>query len=545
MKNQNLHNIETDERAFFRYLTLFFLSFFALCVAMGWLNQLAPVSFWSRRLALPIALIGAVALTMVLCRTQKRILTPVVGMLLFALLMYVSSRYLDFSWDGLAYHQRAVIALLKGANFLSVAEPTGDIWVDNYAKATWFYGATLVSWFGRSEFGSSYHFILSSAAASYLYLFCRWLGRGRVLSTALALIAFFNPVTIAQWFTYYNDAAIGALGLLLFLSAVMLAHENRLSDQVVFLVSAILVVNVKASGVILAGTAFLYLGIATLAQSRNLLISAKKVGVQFAVFLVLGMGGLGYSPYVQNMVHERHVFYPLAGERVVDIITPNAPYGFPQQNRFYNLFLSLFSKSADMVAADIEKKPSLKVPGIIYEGEIDEFWKADVRIGGFGPLYSLAFVLSLLAGMVLRIDWKIAGPLFFMIGLAIIINPYSWWARYNPTIWILPLIPIITMRGARIGIGLAVPLLVVVVMAINAGLLVRKWVELYPLVNHQVRAAAQVLHGKKLKIYQGPFASDLLIERLGLTGEVVDGGYYKNNKENFILLTTGIEYERE
>lgn len=544
MKKSTPSLLNSNECVFFRYLSLFLLLFFAYCVVLGWLNQVTPVEFWTRRLAAPIALIASVASAVALCGIGKRVVPPLVGLLVLALLLYVSTLSLDFSWDGLAYHQRAVIALLKGADFLSVAEPTGDLWVDNYAKATWFYGATLVSWFGFPEVGASYHFVLGGAAASYLYFFCRWAGRGRILALLLAAIAFLNPVFIAQWFTYYSDAALGAFGILLFLATVLVVRENRLVDRVIFLVSAVLVVNVKASGVILAGAAFLYFGIAILVQTRSPLIAIKKVGAPFAAFLVLAVGVLGYSPYIQNLTHGRHIFYPLMGENSADIMTANSPYGFMQKNRINTLFLSVFSRSEDLLAATSTKTPTLKVPGRIYKGEIEEFWRVDVRIGGFGPLYSLAFILGLMSFLVLRLDWKVAGGLTFMVIVAVAVNPYSWWARYSPILWLFPIIPLIGMRGARFKLALLAPVLLVLAMAINIGMLIKNWLTVYPPLNAHVKHTAQSLQGEKLRVYQGPFASDMLLDRLGLHYEKVDRQYYENNKEKFSSLATGIEFEK-
>lgn len=545
MKKNAISLLDSNEGVFSRYLAFSLLAFFTACVAIGWLNQLAPVGAWSRQLAFPIALVASIIASVTLCGTRKNLVPPLAGTLILALLLYISTLSLDFSWDGLAYHQRAVIALLKGADFLSAAAPTGDLWVDNYAKATWFYGATMVSWFERTEFGASYHFVLAGAAASYLYGFCRWAGRGRGLALALALIVFFNPITIVQWFTYYNDAALGTLGVLLIVSTILVTREARFLDKVIFIASAVLVVNVKASGIILVGVAFLYFGLACLLSTRNIITAFKKVGVPFAVFFIVGIGLLGYSPYVQNVTHDRHVFYPLMGKNSVDVMTVNWPYGFSEKNRFHALFISIFSKSEDLSIAISERTPTLKVPGVVYSEEITEFWRADTRIGGFGPLYSLALVLGLLCFLVVRMDWRVAGPLVFMVLLAVIINPYAWWARYAPVLWIFPIIPLITISGVRFWRVRFVPVMLIVVMYVNIGLLVWNWLSFYPSLNLHVKTAAQALQDKHLKIYQGVFASDLLIDRLGLQYEKVGQEYYEKNKEKFHRLATGIEYEQE
>lgn len=545
MKTNSKQFLTTDECALTFYLAIFFLFFFAWCTALGWVNQVTPVASWSRLMAFPMAVIGSMAVALAVSGTRKDAAPPLAGLLVLAGLLYASSWFMDLSWDGLGYHQRAVIAILKGVSFLSTAEPVGDLWVDNYAKATWFYGATLISWFGRTEFGASYHFVLAAAALFYMYGFCREVGRGRVLSSIVVIIAFCNPVTLAQWFTYYNDAALGSLGILLIFSAILVAREDRRLDRVVFVASAVLAVNVKASGIILVGAAFLYLGLAVLWQSQSFLTSLRKIGLPLTLFCGLGIGVLGYSPYIQNLSQGRHIFYPLMGVNSADIMTENSPHGFPEKNRFHALFLSVFSKSEDLLAAVSEEVPTLKIPGRVSVNEITEFWRTDLRIGGFGPLYSLVFVLGLLSFLALRLDWRVAGPLTFMVVVGVAVNPYAWWARYSPILWIFPLIPLITMRGARFRMGTLVPALLVLAMAVNIGMLLWSWARVHPPTNFYLKGVAQSMEGKTLKIYQGRFASDLLIESLGFKYEKVSKEYYERNKGKFVDLIIGISYERD
>lgn len=82
-------------------------------------------------------------------------------------------------------------------------------------------------------------------------------------------------------------------------------------------------------------------------------------------------------------------------------------------------------------------------------------------------------------------------------------------------------------------------------MAINIVLVMQTWIQTYVVADANVKRAALALQGKKLKVYQSYFASDMLIERLGLKFEAVDKKYYELNKDKFIDLTTGISYERD
>ncbi|MFP3334492.1 hypothetical protein SB761_27760, partial [Pseudomonas sp. SIMBA_064] len=87
--------------------------------------------------------------------------------------------------------------------------------------------------------------------------------------------------------------------------------------------------------------------------------------------------------------------------------------------------------------------------------------------------------------------------------------------------------------------------LLVLAMATNIGMLLWNWIHVHPPTNAYLKGVAQSLQGKKLKIYQGIFASDLLIESLGMEYEKVDKEYYEKNKGKFFDLIVGISYERD
>src|SRR5262249_34674710 len=127
---------------------------------------------------------------------------------------------------------------------------------------------------------------------------------------------------------------------------------------------------------------------------------------------------------------------------------------------------SLFSKS-EVLAIPFK----LKLPFTFSRDEIRAFAFPDVRLGGFGPLFSGAIVLGVAILVVLfwKYRWRLMGAahLFVLMGLVLISAvcvQENWFARYVPQVWILPLIAtilalLITRHWLSRGLALAMLLL--------------------------------------------------------------------------------------
>ena len=74
----------------------------------------------------------------------------------------ISSAFYDVSWDGQAYHQKAIYYLANNWNPYQVK--IGDLWVDHYAKGSWIYAASIYKLMGHIEVSKMFNiaFILAS-----------------------------------------------------------------------------------------------------------------------------------------------------------------------------------------------------------------------------------------------------------------------------------------------------------------------------------------------------------------------------------------------
>lgn len=364
----------------------------------------------------------------------------------------------DRSFDGGSYHKEAVFALANGWNPLNgsvgawqkeheVFGTQGVLWIDHYAQGVYSIAACLYAISGSFEAGKSYTLIAMVMAG----LICSWYLKEKRFSTrqsvVIALVLAVNPITIPQFTAFYNDALLMMELLVLLVGLFMLADEDakrfRMLGFAFVGCAFILCAETKFTG-------FAYAGIFSLAFYILFLIRAirrttgftwKFVGgtsLFFAVTILSSVLVVGYSPYVLNVLDHGHIFYPLFGEGAADIVTSNSPASFADASNIEKLFYSFFSQS-DNILADSGREPSLKIPLTVSMGELRSYGAFDMRIGGFGVLYSAILIIQILAIVVLFPGlWKrsrtdASSVLCFLIPMLFLMFflGESWWARYS------------------------------------------------------------------------------------------------------------------
>jgi len=358
----------------------------------------------------------------------------------------LSKSFYDISWDGQTYHQEAVIQLANGWNpfhQISSPEEVHKIWLTHYAKGSWIDAAALYQLTHSIETSKAFNilFIISSffLGISALINIPRInVAQALILSGLLA----FNPVSICQSLSFYIDGQQASLLVsLLAISYLLIVRTEYIRLlNVVYLANICILANIKFTSLVYASILIFSL-IVWLLIKRNSHIAVKVVIVG-SLSLLLGVGFIGYNPYVTNTFYHGHPFYPLAGANKIDIISTNIPKNFIGKNRLEKLFLSTFSESASTYPPEASK---LKLPLTIQSvKEREYFTNTDVRVAGFGPLFSGAIILTLIVCLLsLRRDLiktRMTVLLASLLMSSILINPEAWWARYVPQLWMLPLL---------------------------------------------------------------------------------------------------------
>ncbi|MBP3671793.1 MAG: hypothetical protein J6J06_07510 [Bacteroidaceae bacterium] len=355
-----------------------------------------------------------------------------------ALALLSSALIYDYSYDGNTYHQESVIAIIKGCNPIHTPEEMGSIWSIHYAKALEIIASTIAICFNRIECGKAVNIllILSCIFITHTFLkrkFSHLTQRYILLFTILITL---SPTVISQAFTYYNDFALHIFTQLIVISLIEIYQKDR---PIMWCVLAIVTPLAIATKFTIALYALLTIAIAVIwyrVVGRRQL-SGKLAGAAM-IMMIIGLGVVGYHPYITNTIGWGNPFYPLIGGHI-DIMSTNTPEIYYHGNRVTNWLRSLFYNA---------QGSGIWIP--FFNDSLKDYYIAyDNRIAGFGPLFGyILFIATTLFATTIHHDIKQHGThiqhatTHIVISLILILSCFifeqSWWIRYIPFLWATP-----------------------------------------------------------------------------------------------------------
>ncbi|MGD0153905.1 MAG: hypothetical protein ABSC17_09165 [Thermacetogeniaceae bacterium] len=382
--------------------------------------------------------------------------------------VYLEGKIYDLSWDGQAYQQEGIIQLANGWNPLRdpPLRVANSIWINHYPKGPWIASASLDLLTGQIEQSKVFNplLIVSSFCLCLSALLTCYRHRFRE-SLVLSLLAACNPVSIMQATTFYNDGQLSSMLVIMLALLCSMISKPKLLSALALILSMIIAINIKFTA--LPYLLALSLPIMLYLFLRRRMQPVRVTALSLAIGLTAGLLLVGFNPYVTNTLSNGNPFYPLAGRNAVDIMTANSPANFSALNRLGKLATSLFSRTEDAAAP---LASHFKRPFTMTGEELDTI-APDTRIGGFGPLFGGAVLLSLL---LIVISWPVdRKKTVFYTGLLLVIlcsalvNPEAWWARYAPQVWLLPVICIMLGLAMDKSLHKAVALSIVMVLMLN------------------------------------------------------------------------------
>lgn len=382
------------------------------------------------------------------------------SLLIIAGLTLAMGAVYDKSWDGMAYHQIGIVELSRGWNPFYEQLPYEaqnskyfnreivlNLWINHYGKALETFSAVMMTLTGSIESGKVFNVLmLLCAFCSLFWLLTRLNLMGRWWNLVVATAATFNPIAVNQLFSYYLDGALGSLILILMCQLIMLFRtgnqEERWPAYLSIFFSSIILINLKFTGLIYhAWICLVFL---------CLIIYLKQFGMLRRFVAVATVSGLvavliaGFNPYVTNTLRAGHPFYPLAGKNKVDAIVHMTPKPLKGQNTFGKFLISNFSR-CDNLGETSDRAVAYKIPFTFSLQELKIFQSEGIRLNALGPLWSGIFCVTLILLVITFIRLKGIGRVYLLalvtsvVG-AVAINPASWWARFIPQLWLLPVI---------------------------------------------------------------------------------------------------------
>ena len=398
----------------------------------------------------------------------------------------------DRSSDGNTYHKDAIGNLYLGWNPV-YQDSSGfvdsyfkkdskdmhdyDIWKDHYAKANWILEANVYKLTSHIESGKAINLIFMYIL--FVFTFTYFYEKIGFKSLFLSLAVTFNPICCNQMFTFYNDQLGASMFFLLVLILIMILDKNN-KDTLFYKYGSLfllfpIITNIKFN---IMGYAMVFTCIVMLMVLYNkykdkvFFSSFKKLFIYYLILFIISFGIIGYPTYIKNYLDHGNFFYPVYGEDKEDIITAQQPKDFVKKNSIEKFFIATFSYTNNLRET---RNYKLKIPFSVSKSEVKDSMGIDTRLGGFGVLFSGLLCVSVLiiAYYLYKSKDREIKKLIVLLTLftlfIIIIISESWWARYNPTTYLILLIALfLVLRENKNKI---ITGLFVILIAINSGII--------------------------------------------------------------------------
>ena len=338
--------------------------------------------------------------------------------------------------------------------------------------------------------------------------------------------------------------------MLILLSIIDLHTGLKNKDNipyVMIVMSSVCLLNVKLGGWLYFILTFvIYLLFLFLQKEKQKL---SKLITSFIVILVLFVIS-GINPCLTNLiVKKRNMFYPLQGSHKIDIITGNSPRKFVKSFYLKSFVISTFSK-VDNFNYQSSKNPELKLPFSIYKTELKQLHYVGARVCGFGVFWSGIVILSIILMFFVRYknkeNTKLFKLLLFIMLALLLANPYSWWARYVPHIWAIPLIVsmhLLKQKNKNVVKNILLHALLFIMLA-NITLQMHQILKMQIVEKNAMAEAIQKLKNKNMHLQIYTIYDYSLIQRLNenkISFELIDSEYFEKHKKDFVFIPIALE----
>ena len=423
-----------------------------------------------------IAIIGTIAITYTISKKKQLIHNTIAIFLAIAVLlfsMYICSHTYDITYDGNTYHKLAIGLLRDGYNpvyekdteFIQSGKASvnhqvgGSPWVQHYPKASWIFSSNLYKVTNNIE--TSKVFVMLLIYITFCFSLSFFYKKTNIFfSFIISFLLAINPVSTTQAFSNYVDGAMGLLIYIIIISLINLsAYIEKEEDKkdtkknwLILAMAIIICINLKFTGLVYAGMfciSFFLLWLYRAYKNGCLMKKMRNYLIYYLIVVGTSIFVVGYSSYITNTISHHNPLYPLVGKDKVDIMTNNSPVTFPERNPIDKFFTSMYAIPANYKSNSSKETPKLRIPFKTNKEEIQLFNCPDLRISGFGVFFSGIFTISVIVIICYLVKFYIKKEFtkgnyilaFLIVSLILaIITDGSWWARYSPYVYLLPIL---------------------------------------------------------------------------------------------------------
>ena len=429
------------------------------------------------------------------------------------LLAWINNIIWDYSYDSMAYHQEAVMAIKNGWNPFYQSHIPMNIWVMHYAKASCVFAASIFKITNRIEsakiLSSFLPLILLVLSFGTFHLITK---KRKILSAFAALLLVLNPVVLGQSFTYYVDSMLGIYVIFLIINLILiLFYKDLMFFKYLTLVNvAIFLANIKFTGLAYAGVILLAFLIC------SFFFNSKKYNIRLLIFLIASLAitvcVVGFNPYITNTINNGNPLYPLAGTGKINIMTANTPLEYRYDGQFEQFYKSMIAVPSN-TNPDGKSATSLRELFEVNSHVLTFYSGVDARMRGFG-VYSIIFLPISFIGMLYLLAscrnkkaliYSVL-TLVFTIGTFLAAGSF-WWARYINFVWLIPVGVGTLMMIKKSKISRIIGLLLLILIFINSAMILPTMI--YFKIN-QSNGVKKYIFTKPLVIYQNNFEQSFI-----------------------------------
>lgn len=394
-------------------LGLFFLMYITILLSVSMLLFFIGITIGVAQTLISLLL------TILIFIIQKRknvFQTAIIAIVVASLFIVISGNIVDTSYDGNSYRKPMVGLLKEGWNPVyetpeefnaklgSLPKNIGKDewkWLEFFPKGMAILGASIYAISENIETGKAYHFMTMFMIFCFLYDYLKERYFNKVLSFLVAVIATLNPVALSQMRSFYVDAPLNNMAIIIFIFILCFFDinymKNRKKEEILSALGFCVIIGINTKFNALYSIGVICIAFFAIIFWKEKKKSAVSEMSSLKIFLMLAVHTLfsifvGYAPYVTNYLRWQEVLPGVIGT-TLGHMSGSFAASTDGLNIFQIFWVMLFGKMGDFWG---EKELPLKVPFTVSTNEMSFYYTQAPHFGAYGIFFSGLFIVSVI-----------------------------------------------------------------------------------------------------------------------------------------------------